>query len=136
LPRNASNGHPFASRAGQKHSTIAGHSGYHPTSLPRLLADLVLSNVCLACRLGFDGLESCEQYFKKHKYNELMKFTKTAKYTKDNTFLLVNCVFLAFSASASFSALFFSSSACFRFSSCAFRNVVTNVKRVEITAEK
>ena len=41
---------------------ITDHSGYHPTSLPRLLADLVLSKVCLACRLGFDGLESCGQY--------------------------------------------------------------------------
>jgi hypothetical protein len=30
----------------------------HPASLPRLLADLVLSMVCLACRLGFDGLAS------------------------------------------------------------------------------
>ena len=65
-----------------------------------------------------------------------MKFIKNAKYKKENTFLPVNCAFLAFSASASFSAFFFSSSACFRFSSCAFRNVVTKVKRVEITAEK
>ena len=136
MPRNGSNGRPFASRADHKHSTIAGHSGYHPTSLPRLLAGLVLSKVCLACRLGFDGLESCGQYFITINIMSLRSLPKLKKYMKDNTFLLVNCAFLDFSASASFSAFFFSSSACFRFSSCAFRNVVTNVKRVEITAEK
>lgn len=30
----------------------------HPPSFPRLLVDLVFSNVCFACRLGFDAFES------------------------------------------------------------------------------
>ena len=63
LPKNALDGRQFALQADQKHSTIAGIRD-HPTSLPRLFADLVLSIVCLACRLGFDGLESYEQYLK------------------------------------------------------------------------
>lgn len=45
----------------------------HPVSFPRLLVDLVFSNVCFACRLGFEAFES---------------------------FLLANCALLDFSASA------------------------------------
>lgn len=42
---------------------------------------------------------------------------------------------LDFSVSASFWAFFFSSSACLRFSSCAFRNIRTKLRRVETTAK-
>lgn len=43
---------------------------------------------------------------------------------------------LAFSISASFSAFFLSNSACFTFSSCAFRNNLTKFKRVAVTCSK
>lgn len=119
----------------QKHSTIPGH----PDS-PRISS----SSACRPRPLyGLFSLPawiwwfSILAVFENHKYNELMKFPKAWKLyrMRINTFLLVNWALLALSASASFSAFFFSSSACLRFSSCAFRNVVTNVKRVEITAE-
>lgn len=54
-------GHAFAQHADHKRNNRVGR-GDQPTSFPRLLAALVLvSGVCFTCRLGFDGLESCEQ---------------------------------------------------------------------------
>jgi hypothetical protein len=64
-----------------------------------------------------------------------LMFTKNAKYTKKYIFI-VNCEFLAFYTFASFSTFSSQAQLVFRFSSCAFQNVVTKVKRVEITAKK
>ena len=58
-------GHAFAPQADQNHNTGVGLSD-HPPSFPRLLVDLVFSNVCFACRLGFDAFEAYE-HIKKHK---------------------------------------------------------------------
>lgn len=50
------------------------------------------------------------------------------------TLFFVRFIPLAFSISASFSAFFLSNSACFTFSSCAFRNNLTKFNRVAVTA--